>query len=485
MSTTTTTPTGPQARVRSSDITPAMARRASLGSFIGAVVEWYDFLLYGVLAALVFNKQFFPEVSPAIGTIAAFGTLGIGFVFRPLGGAFFGHFGDKLGPKRILIWTMSIMGVATFAIGLLPNYGTIGIAAPLILVTLRAIQGFAVGGEWGGATLMAVTQAPAGRKAFYSSGVQMGYGAGLIMANGAVLAVTTLFGSEALREWAWRLPFLLSAPLVLLGLWVRSGVEDIHHAAVDADSTDEGPSESANLADGQRVSGTGRGEADAGSVEGQPGEGMPSTKRPPLLEALLNHPLAFFQIIGVRAVEMFTMYVVTTFALSYSTQNLEWSEQVFLNIAIAIGALSLVTIPLFAYLSDRFGRKPVYLSGAVVGAVFAFPFFWALEAESIVWTWVFALVLVNVAHDLAVAVQQPLITELFGAEYRYSGAGLGYQVAAVVCGGFTPFIAASLQEVTGSWVGVAVYLLFGCVVSFATVAFMRPERGDGAVLRRP
>ena len=422
-------------------ITSTMSKRASLGSFVGAVVEWYDFLLYGVLAALVFNHQFFPEFAAGTGTLLAFGTLAIGFVFRPLGGAFFGHFGDRLGPKRMLVWTILLMGAATFAIGLLPNYESIGIAAPILLTALRAVQGFAVGGEWGGAALMAVSQAPEGRKAFYSSGVQMGYGVGLILANGAVLLVTLALGTEGLRDWGWRIPFILSALLTLAGLWVRHGVADIHHAEV-AVATEE-----------------------------------PTVQRPPIIEALLRHPGAFFQIIGIRAVEMFTMYVVTTFALSYSTQNLGWESRVFLNIAIAVGAISLVTIPAFAYLSDRFGRKPVYVTGAVVGAVFAWPFFLALESGSRLWTVVFALLLVNVAHDLAVAVQQPLITELFGAKYQYSGAGLGYQVAAVVCGGFTPFIAQAIVRASdGAWTGVALYLLFGCAVSFLTVACMRPKQ---------
>ncbi|MDO5286516.1 MAG: MFS transporter [Actinomycetia bacterium] len=353
-----------------------MARRASFGSFVGAVVEWYDFLLYGVLAALVFNRQFFPSVSPAVGTIASFGTLAVGFVFRPLGGAFFGHFGDRIGPKRILVWTIGVMGLSTVGIGLLPNFSSIGIWAPVLLVLLRAVQGFAVGGEWGGATLMAVSQAPKGRKAFFSSGVQMGYGAGLILANGTVLLVTLVMGADGLASWGWRIPFWLSAPLVLTGLWVRGGVADIHHAAVEKSEE-------------------------------------PEVTRPPLLEALTR----------------------------------------------------------------RVGRKPVYLTGAVLGGVFAFPFFWALTGRHVVWTWVFALVLVNISHDLAVSVQQPLITELFGPQYRYSGAGLGYQVAAVVCGGFTPFIAASLVEVTGSWVGVAWYLVFGCLVSFLTVALMKGRTG--------
>lgn len=425
-------------------ITEAMSRRASLGSFIGAVVEWYDFLLYGVLAALVFAGQFFPNTNPTTGTILSFGTLAIGFVFRPLGGAVFGHFGDKLGPKRMLVWTILIMGGATAAIGLLPSFATIGIWAPVLLVVLRVIQGLAVGGEWGGAALMAVSQAPKGKKAFYSSGVQMGYGVGLILANGIVLAVTMTFGDAALKAWAWRLPFIVSALLVGVGLWVRAGVADIHPADVAPRALQE-----------------------------------KAITRPPLVEALLRHPAAFFQIIGIRAVEMFSMYVVTTFALSYSTKNLHWKSSFFLTLALAIGAISLITIPLFAYLSDRFGRKRVYLTGAVVGGLAAFPFFMSLSGGSLVMTAVWGLVLVNISHDMAVSVQQPLITELFGAQYQYSGAGLGYQVAAVVVGGFTPLVATWLSDSLGlGWQGVAWYIILGAAVSFATVALMKPKRPE-------
>ncbi|WP_052462521.1 shikimate transporter [Nigerium massiliense] len=427
-------------------ITPAMARRAAAGSFLGAVVEWYDFLLYGVVAALVFAHEFFPTSDPAIGTILSFGTLAVGFVFRPLGGAVFGHYGDKLGPKRMLVITIVMMGLSTVLIGCLPSYDWFqehlgaGILAPILLTLLRVVQGFAVGGEWGGAALMSVSQAPKHRKAFFSSGVQMGYGVGLILANGLVLVMSRLSG-DGFREWGWRVPFLISIVLVAVGLWVRSGVADIHHAQT----------------------------AEAALQEER-------TTRPPLVEALTRHPGAFLQIIGIRMVEMFTMYTVTTFALSYSTTTLRWPREIFLNIAIAVGAISLVTIPLFAYVSDRIGRKPVYLTGAVVGAGFAIPFFVALGNADVMLTWLFALILVNIPHDLAVSVQQPLITELFGAQYQNSGAGFGYQVAAVIDGGFTPMIAAAIVAASGgSWHGVAAYLIVGSVISFLVVAFMKPK----------
>lgn len=427
-------------------ITTKMAQRAALGSFVGAVVEWYDYLIYSVVAALVFSKAFFPDLNPTVGQIAAFGTFALGFVFRPLGGAFFGHFGDKLGPKRVLLWTIVIMGAATAGIGLLPTYHQVGIMAPVLLVTLRCVQGFAVGGEWGGAALMAVSQAPKGRKAFFSSGVQMGYGVGLILANGIFLLILTVLGNDVMIEWGWRIPFFIAGLLTLVGLWVRVGVADIHHA---------------DVADGVVKDSAKRERA----------------KRP-LLEAFTQDPIAFLQIIGIRAIELFSMFIVTTFGLQYSANILKWPSSTFLGISVVVGAVSLLTIPSFALMSDKIGRKPIYLVGAVVGGVAAFPFFNALQAGSLILTWVFALILVNIAHDMAVAVQQPLITELFGAKHQYSGAGFGYQVAAVVAGGFTPMVATWIQgprDEGGLGLGapgVAWYIVFGAVVSFFTVLFM-------------
>lgn len=417
------------------------ARRAALGSFVGAVVDWYDFLLYGIVAALVFNTQFFPNVSPAVGTLASLATFGVGFLFRPLGGIVFGHFGDRLGRKRMLVLTVMMMGVATALIGLLPTYATIGIWAPVLLVTLRAIQGFAVGGEWGGAALMAVESAPRHRRAFYSSGVQVGYGVGLILATGSVSLLSHFLDDADFQGWGWRLPFVFSIVLVLIAFKVRAGLEESPEFKKQAE---EKPQKSARL---------------------------------PVIEALQRHPRAFLQIIALRLAELFTMYIVTTFALSYSTSHLGLSRELFLNIGLLVGAISCVSIPLFAILADRFGRRRIYMTGAAIGVASAFPFFMALEARSVIWIVFFAVMLANMAHDMVVSVQQPMFAELFGTAYRYSGAGVGYQVASVVGGGFTPFIAAALVNLAGgSWLPVACYLAVGCLLSGLGVLSIQKHR---------
>ncbi|AXF64099.1 MULTISPECIES: shikimate transporter [Leclercia] len=414
------------------------ARRAALGSFAGAVVDWYDFLLYGITAALVFNREFFPQISPAMGTLAAFATFGVGFLFRPLGGVIFGHFGDKLGRKRMLMLTVWMMGIATALIGLLPSFAVIGWWAPVLLVTLRAVQGFAVGGEWGGAALLSVENAPARKKAFYSSGVQVGYGVGLLLSTGLVSLISTLTTDEQFLSWGWRIPFLFSIVLVLGALWVRNRMDE--------------------------------------SAEFEQQRQQPAEKRRlPVMDALIRHPGAFLKIIALRLCELLTMYIVTAFALSYSTQNLGLPRELFLNIGLLVGGISCLTIPCFAWLADRFGRRRVYITGALTGALSTFPFFMALEAQSVFWIVVFAILLANIAHDMVVCVQQPMFTEMFGASYRYSGAGVGYQVASVVGGGFTPFIAAALVTFSGGdWHSVAIYLLAGCLLSAATCLVMKP-----------
>lgn len=418
------------------------ARRAAWGSFAGAVVDWYDFLLYGITAALVFNREFFPGIDPAMGTLAAFATFGVGFLFRPLGGIIFGHFGDRLGRKRMLMMTVWMMGIATACIGVLPSFASIGWWAPALLVTLRAIQGFAVGGEWGGAALLAVESAPAGKKAFYSSGVQVGYGVGLLLSTGLVSLISSLTTDAQFLSWGWRLPFLFSIVLVLAALWVRNGM-----------------AESAEFEQAQ--------------IE-PPQSGK---RRLPVFEALVRHPGAFLKIIALRLCELLTMYIVTAFALNYSTQNLGLPRELFLNIGLLVGGISCLTIPLFAWMADRYGRRRIYITGALLGALSAFPFFMALEARSIIGVIVFSLMLANIAHDMVVCVQQPMFTEMFGASYRYSGAGVGYQVASVVGGGFTPFIAAALLTFSGGeWHAVALYLTAGCLLSAFTAMVMKTAR---------
>ena len=429
--------------IQSSDVAAvdrekSRARKAALGSFVGAVVDWYDFLLYGIIAAIVFNTEFFPKVSPAMGTLAAFGTFGVGFLFRPLGGFVFGHYGDRLGRKRMLVLTVMMMGLSTAMIGLLPTFATIGWWAPVLLIALRAIQGFAVGGEWGGAALMAVESAPGKKKAFYSSGVQVGYGVGLVLATGIVSILSQTMDDATFKTWGWRIPFVFSVVLVLIGLWVRSSMEESQEFVKKV------------MEKGQR------------------------SARLPIFEALRQHPKAFLLIIALRLAELFTMYIVTAFALSYSTTNLGMPRQFFLNIGLLVGAVSIITIPCFAMLADRFGRRRIYMIGAVVGMFSAIPFFLALDARSTVWIVIFSVMLANIAHDMVVSVQQPMFTELFGTEYRYSGAGVGYQVASVVGGGFTPFIAVALVSFAGgSWHPVAAYLAIGCLISVLVAGGMK------------
>lgn len=421
------------------------ARRAAWGSFAGAVVDWYDFLLYGITAALVFNREFFPQIGPAMGTLAAFATFGVGFLFRPLGGIIFGHFGDRLGRKRMLMMTVWMMGIATACIGLLPSFNQIGWWAPVLLVFLRAVQGFAVGGEWGGAALFSVENAPQGKKAFYSSGVQVGYGVGLLLSTGLVSLISSLTSDQQFLSWGWRVPFLFSVVLVLIALWIRNGMAESQEFEAQQ-SQDNAPQ---------------------------------MKKRLPVVEALLRHPGAFLLIIALRLCELLTMYIVTAFALNYSTQNLGLPRELFLNIGLLVGGLSCLTIPCFAWLADRFGRRRIYITGALIGTLSGFPFFMAMESQSVFWILFFALMLANIAHDMVVCVQQPMFTELFGASYRYSGAGVGYQVASVVGGGFTPFIAAALVTFSGgSWHSVALYLTAGCLLSALTALLMKKHPVD-------
>ncbi len=267
---------------RRNEETPSLnrARRAALGSFAGAVVDWYDFLLYGITAALVFNREFFPQISPAMGTLAAFATFGVGFLFRPLGGIIFGHFGDRLGRKRMLMLTVWMMGIATALIGILPSFASIGWWAPVLLVTLRAIQGFAVGGEWGGAALLSVESAPKNKKAFYSNGVQVGYGVGLLLSTGLVSLISQLTTDEQFLSWGWRIPFIFSIVLVVVALWIRNGMEE------------------------------------SAEFEQQKREKPVAKKRLPVMEALVQHPGAFLKIIALRLCELLTMYIVTAFALN-------------------------------------------------------------------------------------------------------------------------------------------------------------------------
>src|SRR3954468_17547204 len=318
-------------------------RQVALASFVGTTVEWYDFFLYGTAAALIFDKLFFPNVDPTIGTLAAFATFGVGFAARPIGGIVFGHFGDRVGRKSMLVISLLIMGLATAAIGILPSYGTIGIAAPIILVVLRLAQGLGVGGEWGGAVLMSVEHAPKGKRGLYGSFPQMGVPAGLFLST-VIFAVMQSATSDATFEsWGWRIPFLGSLVLVAVGLFIRMRLMESPAFQQVKDSGTEAPK--------------------------------------PIVDVIKTQPREVLVAMGMRIAENGVFYIFTVFVLAYGEKTLDLGKSTMLmGVAIA-AAVGLVPVPLGGALSDRFGRKPLYMAGAVFSTLFAFPFFAMVDTK--------------------------------------------------------------------------------------------------------
>ncbi|WP_233451861.1 MFS transporter [Rubrobacter xylanophilus] len=401
-------------------------RQVALASFIGTAIEWYDFFLYGTAAALIFGQLFFPEFSELAGTLAAFATYAVGFVARPLGGIVFGHYGDRIGRKAMLVLSLLIMGVATFLIGLLPTYAQVGVLAPILLVILRFLQGIGIGGEWGGAVLMAVEHSPRGRRGFYGSWPQMGVPAGLLGGNLVYLGATSLIPAD----WAWRIPFLFSIVLVAVGLFIR--LKLLETPAF------------------QRVKET-RTEA-----------------RMPIIDVIRTYPKNVLLAMGMRIAENGTFYVLTVFVLSYVAGELGLDQSVGQIGVIIAAAIGLLTIPLFGALSDRIGRRPVYMFGAAFSLVFAFPFFWLLNTgiEPLIWL---AIILgVNLGHDAMYGPQASFFAELFGTRVRYSGASLGYQLASVIAGGLSPFIATALLAGFG-YGAVALYTAAMALITLISV----------------
>lgn len=416
-------------------------RRVVTASMLGTAVEWYDFFVYGAAAALVFGPQFFPAFSPVAGTLAAFSTFAIGFVGRPLGGALLGHFGDRLGRKSVLVLSLFVMGVATFAIGLLPTYSAIGVWAPILLVLLRFLQGMAVGGEWAGAVLMAVEHAPANRRGFYGSFPQMGVPLGLVLSNVVFLAIATTLSDDQFATWGWRVPFLLSAVLVAVGLFIRLRV-----------------SESPYFTQVQE-----RG----------------STRRAPVVDVLRDHKRAVLLAGGSFIATNTIGYIFIAYVLSYATSVLGMEKPRVLWMLIAASVVWLAAIGPFARLSDAVGRRTVFLSGIVLMALASVTFFPLLNTTATI-PMLLALVLVALGLACAYGPQAALFAELFPTEIRTSGASLGYQIGAVLGGGLAPIVATALYEAAGSAVWVAVYMVAVCVMSIAAVVGV-PETSEAAL----
>jgi MHS family shikimate/dehydroshikimate transporter-like MFS transporter len=400
--------------------TPSRLRHIVLASVLGTTVEWYDFLIYGMGAALVFNKLFFPNYDPLVGTLAAFGSYAVGFVARPVGGAIFGHFGDRLGRKAMLTLTMIIMGGGTFLIGLLPTYEHVGILAPILLIVLRLMQGIGIGGEWGGAVLMVIESGDAKRRGFLGSLVQVGFPLGLVAATIVFSAVAKLPEAEFL-SWGWRVPFLVSFLLVGVGLFVRLKlVETPKFESLRARD------EIAKL---------------------------------PIVDVLVRDWKNFLIAVGLKVSEVAWVYILTVFLVFYAATKLSLPRALILDAVLYGALLELVTVPLFGLLSDRVGRKPLYITGAVFSVLFAFPLFQLLDSKDPTTITLTIAVAMSLCHGMMFGPQAAFLPELFGTKVRYSGASLGCQISAALSGGFAPLIATSLLGLAGGTQGISLYLI--------------------------
>jgi MHS family shikimate/dehydroshikimate transporter-like MFS transporter len=418
-------------------------RQVVAASLIGSVIEWYDFFIYGTAAALIFGQLFFPGADPLIGTLYAFGTYAVGFIARPIGGVFCGHYGDKIGRKSMLVMTLLVMGVATFLVGLLPTYESIGILAPILLVILRFLQGFAVGGEWGGATLMTVEYAPPGRRGFYGSWPGMGIPAGLVLAT-AVFTVFSSLPQEQFLSWGWRVPFLVSIVLVAVGLFVRLRIL----------------------------------ETPAFRQMQESGGGS----QLPVVDVFRNHWKSLLLTMGAFFLLNGGFYVVVTFMLAYGTQTLGVDNSTMLTGVLIAGTIQIFAIGLFAALSDRIGRRPVYLGGAIFLLLFSFPFFWMVNTASPPLIWL-AMSIAIVALGAMYGPAGAFFSELFDTNVRYSGASLGYQLASAIAGGFAPLIATALLSAYG-YPAVALYMIAMALITItavylATETYRRDITGEG------
>lgn len=414
---------------------PGMSRIV-WSSIIGTAVEWYDFLIYATATALVFNKLFFPAGDPALATVIGFGTYGVGFFARPFGAALFGHFGDRVGRKAMLAMTIGIMGVGTFLIGLLPTYGQIGIAAPLLLVTLRLLQGIGLGGEWGGAVLMVVENAPVRHRGLFGSMVQIGNPIGNLAALGMFALFSQLPDAEFM-SWGWRVPFLISILLVGVGLWIRSTLEE---TPVFRDL-----------------------------------QARQSVARLPIVEVFAHHRRPFFIAVGLKISEIAWASIAGVFVISYATVKLGLPRSTILNALIVANIIALFSIPLFGHLSDRFGRRTLCFVSCAFAVLFAFPLFWLLDTKDPMIVGLAIVAGISFGQMMMFGIGAPWYSELFTARLRYSGASLGFQIGAALSGGLTPFIAAALMAWSGgaTW-PISLYLVM-CGLITLTAALAAPE----------
>jgi MFS transporter, MHS family, shikimate and dehydroshikimate transport protein len=410
--------------------------KVAVASTIGATIEWYDFFLYGTAAGLIFNQLFFPPGNPTAGTLAAYATFAAGFVARPVGGFIFGHFGDRIGRKTMLVLTLLIMGVATFAIGLVPTYAQIGIWAPIILLTLRVLQGIGLGGEWGGAVLMAVEHAPEGRRGFFGSWPQIGVGAGLLLGPAVFGVLSIVLPEEIFLSWGWRAAFLLSGVLVAVGMYIRLQIMESPAFTEIKESSDEA--------------------------------------KVPFLELLRTQPKEAFLSLGSRFAEGVSFNVYGVFVISYITAQLKLPmTTALLGVSVAAAIMCVLT-PVYGALSDRVGRRPVFAVGAVAFGLFAIPSFLLFNTRQTVWIVLALVVAFGIIHPAMEGVLSSFWSELFDTRVRYTGVSFAYQFSGIFASGLTPLIATWLLSAGGGrpWF-LGAYMMGAALVTVISVFALR------------
>lgn len=420
---------------------PSTVRKVALAACTATSIEWYDFFIYLTAAALVFPAIFFSEgLDPTIAVLASFSTAAVGFVARPVGGALFGHFGDKFGRKPTLVFALVMMGAASTLIGLLPTYATIGSLAALLLVLLRFIQGLAIGGQWGGAALLATEYAPEGKRGFYGSFAQIGVPVGLIIGNVVFLVLSGTLSEEAFLAWGWRVPFLLSVVLIGLAMYIQLRIEDtpvfkqLEEKAREQQREGEGPVQQGS----------------------------------PLIEVFRNHTKQVLLAAGAYIVVNGTFYVMITGTLDYGTRVLGIGQSTMLAIVLFGASAGLLANPGFGALSDILGRRRVYMAGAILMALWAFPMFWLLDTATPL-LMILALVIGQSILAMMYGPQAALFAEMFSARVRYSGASMGYQIASVFAGGLAPIIMVSLLDATDTSASVSAYIIVMAAITLLSV----------------
>ncbi|MBY6053636.1 MHS family MFS transporter [Cytobacillus firmus] len=412
-----------------------LEKKVLIASLIGSSIEWFDYFLYGTVAALVFNQMFFHSDDPAVGLMLAYASFALAFFIRPLGGVIFSHIGDKIGRKKTLVLTLSLMGGATVLMGFLPTYDNIGAAAPILLIILRLIQGIGLGGEWGGALLLAVEYAPKNRRGFFGSIPQMGVTIGMLLGTLA-LSIMTLLPEEAFLSWGWRVPFILSALLVFFGLWIRKGI-------------DETPSFKKAQEKGEIA-------------------------KIPFVETMRSHWKEVLIAVGAKVVETAPFYIFGTFIVSYATTQLGFSRTVTLNAVTIATVITTILIPIMGKLSDKIGRKKLYVGGTVLMMLYAFPYFWLLHQGSAVLLVVATILGLGIIWAPITAVLGTMFSEIFKSNVRYTGITLGYQIGAALAGGTAPLVAtALLNAYDNSYVPVALYIMLAAAISLIAISSVR------------